>query len=257
MTTIRLGNPAAILYKPNIDGEDPQRDGVLDEPAVTTIRTSPDSTTAQSVDEVLRIWRTHSDADAPSWMECDDELLATLLTETWGKLGGAPKSVEKSHHSPDGAPGTGSRASWPLVVLAALLVLARMSLLLRTNAGRDHQSRVSFDPASDATSTFAPASYIGVTEDATAPAAGDTTLTAELTTEGFARAVVAYAHTNGTNTVTLTKTFTMSGGTSRTIRHAGLFNLSAAGAMAYKTAVPSPPTLVSGDSVAITWTFTL
>lgn len=128
---------------------------------------------------------------------------------------------------------------------------------MRTTAGRDHQSRVSFAVASTGTGIYAAANYIGVTEDASAPDAGDTTLTTELAVEGFTRAQAAYAHTDGTNTVVMTKTFTMSGGTSRTIRHAGLFNASSAGTMAYKTAVPSPPTLVSGDSVAATWTFTL
>lgn len=127
---------------------------------------------------------------------------------------------------------------------------------LRTNAGVDHQSRVTFDTASNGTGSYAAANYIAVTENATAPAAGDTTLTGELTGEGFARAQATYAHTNGTNTTTLTKTFTMSSGTSRTINKAGLFNASSSGTLAYSTLVPSPPTLVPGDQVAFTWTFT-
>ncbi len=258
MTTVYLGNPKATRYKPNPDGDPPEKAGTLKEAAVTTINVSPDSTRVQACDEILRCWHIHSSAVKPSWVECDDAVLQALLSDTWGDLPAAPKSVEKSHHTPDGPPGSGKRVSWPLLTLTAMLfLLAQWMLALRTNAGRDHQSRVSFATASTGTGIYAAANYIAVTEDATAPAAGDTTLTTELAVEGFARAQATYAHTDGTAVVTLTKTFTMSGGTSRTIRNAGLFNAATVGTMAYKTAVPSPPTMVSGDAMSATWSFTL
>lgn len=263
MSTIYLGNTAAVQYKPSApddDGQNPERLGVMDGATVTTIRTSPDSSRTQTLSEVLRIWDIHSDAP-PAWIECDDPILVALLLEEWGDIPTmAPEDVEATHYSPDGPAGDGARSTWPVIVaflIAFHLVLFRMALHLRTNAGRDHQSAVVFDTASNGTGTYASTRYIGVTEDATAPAAGDTALTSELAVEGFTRATATYAHTAGTATVTLTKTFTMSGGTSRTIRHAGLFNATSGGTMGYKTAVPSAPTLVSGDSVAITWTFTL
>lgn len=115
MTTVYLGNPKATRYKPNPDGDPPVRDGVLDGAAVTTVQTSPDSTLAQTLDEILRIWSISSDAEAPSWLECDDPGLKLLLTSTWGDLPAAPKGVEKNHHTPDGPPGSGKRVSWPLL----------------------------------------------------------------------------------------------------------------------------------------------
>jgi len=137
-------------------------------------------------------------------------------------------------------------------------------LMLRTNAGTDHQSRTSFDTASNATGTYAALNYIALTESATAPSAASTSLTGELNAAGggLNRAQATYAHTNGTNVVTLTKTFTKNasdGGASdtRTPAKAGLLNASTTGTLGYETAIPSPPALISGDSVAATWTFTL
>lgn len=127
---------------------------------------------------------------------------------------------------------------------------------MRVNSGTDHQSRVQFDTASTGTGTYAAANYIALTENATAPAAGDTTLTGELTGSGLQRQQATYAHTDGTNTTTLVKSFTSADATARTINKAGLFNASTAGSLTFETLVPNPPTLVSGDSVAVTWTFT-
>lgn len=132
---------------------------------------------------------------------------------------------------------------------------------LRTNDGRDHQSRTSYDTASNATGIYAALNYIALTESSTAPAAGDTTLSGELTTQGLGRAQAAYAHTNGTNTVVLTKTFTITAAPTRTPAKAGLLNAAAVGDLGYSTLIPDPPPLAfssgTGDSMAATWTFTL
>lgn len=128
---------------------------------------------------------------------------------------------------------------------------------LRTNAGADFQSRVMADTASTGTGSYAAANYIGLSTDATAPAAADTTLTGELTASGLGRSQAAYAHTAGATTFTLTKTFTSSDGTNRTINKVGVFNAASVGTMVFETAVPSPPTLVSGDSLTVTETVTM
>lgn len=125
---------------------------------------------------------------------------------------------------------------------------------MRTDAGKDFQSRVMGDTASTGTGTYASATYIALTENATAPAAADTTLAAELTGEGLARAQAAYAHTAGAASYTLTKTFTMSSGTSRTIQKMAVFNAAAAGSMPFESLVPNPPTLVPSDQLTITET---
>lgn len=150
--------------------------------------------------------------------------------------------------------------AWLWLIGLALLVNVQgaWGAFLRTNAGVDHQSRVTFDTSSTGTGSYAAANYIALTENSTTPAAGDTSLTGEIAAAGFSRAQATYAHTNGTNTTTLTKTFTMASGgnSSYTIQKAGLLNASSTGTLCYSTLVPSPPTLVVGDQVAFTWTFT-
>ena len=99
--------------------------------------------------------------------------------------------------------------------------------------------------------------YIALTETATAPADASTALTGELAAGGFARAIAVYAHTAGASTYTLTKTFTSADATTRTLQKIGVFNAATVGTLVFETAIPSPPTLVSGDQVALTETVTI
>jgi hypothetical protein len=107
------------------------------------------------------------------------------------------------------------------------------------------------------------APWISLTENAGAPAAGDTQLTGELvvgTSAGLERVMATYAHTGGTATFTLTKAYTLTGGTSRTIQKAMFSNsaVDSANQLAlFETAVPSPPVLVTNDQLTITETVTL
>lgn len=129
---------------------------------------------------------------------------------------------------------------------------------MRLDAGVDHQARVIFDTASTGTGIYAPSNYGALTEDGAAPTGSETALAGELSGEGLGRQQMTYAHTNGTNLVTLTNTWTKSSGNARTIRKAGLFyDASDANEISYITPVPDPPTLVTGDQVAVTWTHTL
>lgn len=102
-----------------------------------------------------------------------------------------------------------------------------------------------------------PASYIAVTENATAPSASDTTLTAELTADGFARALGTYSHTAAATTYSLQNVFNATG--TRTINKTALFGSAvvAQGVMPFESAMPSPPTLVSGDQLTETYTITI
>jgi hypothetical protein len=95
---------------------------------------------------------------------------------------------------------------------------------------------------------------------------------------GLNRQKAAYAHTNGTATYTITGSYTANGsdGASNNIQKAGIFvhtvpkvtgptngntgaqpTSTTSGIMLYETAVPSPPTLVSGDSLTVTDTITI
>jgi hypothetical protein len=104
-----------------------------------------------------------------------------------------------------------------------------------------------------------PAWFIGLTTDTGSPATSDTTLASEITTNGLARALAVYAHTGGTTTSTLTKTFTASG-THTNVHKAGLFTAlttTAGGILVADTNLNADATLASGDAIAITWTWTL
>lgn len=126
---------------------------------------------------------------------------------------------------------------------------------MRTNAGRDWQAKVMGDTASNATGAYAPATYIGLTADNTAPNAADVSLTGEIAVGTLARAQAVYAHTNGTATYTLTKTFTSD--QTVTVSKLGVFTASAGGTMAFESLLNQPAALLSGDQVVITFTVTL
>lgn len=109
----------------------------------------------------------------------------------------------------------------------------------------------------------AAAAWFGLTETATAPSASDTQLAGELvvaSSAGLERTMATYAHTGGTATYTLTKAYTLTGATARTIQKVGIFNSSldsANQAMLFETALPSPPTLVTNDQLTVTDTVTI
>lgn len=99
----------------------------------------------------------------------------------------------------------------------------------------------------------APIQYLALTADAVAPAIGDTTLASELAANGFTRAFGTYSHTASTAAFALAKTFTCTGG-STTINKEAVFLGAAASTMPFESAEPSPPTLISGDTLAQTVT---
>jgi hypothetical protein len=99
-----------------------------------------------------------------------------------------------------------------------------------------------------------PAFWMAVTTDSAAPGATDTTLASELSGSGWTRAVATYAHTTAASSYTLTKTFTSADGTSRTLNKMAILNSSTGGTMVFESAIPFPPTLVSGDTITITET---
>lgn len=128
-----------------------------------------------------------------------------------------------------------------------------------TNAGRDMVASALGDRSG---SRAAVADYLALTANSTAPAAGDTTLTAEIATGGggLIRAAATYAHTNGTATYTLTKTFTANGSDSLpvTVAKVGVFNASSAGALVWETLLGTTATISAvGDALTLTETITV
>lgn len=128
-----------------------------------------------------------------------------------------------------------------------------------TNAGKDMIASAIGDRSG---SRAAVADYLALTANATAPGAGDTTLTAEIATGGggLIRAQATYAHTNGQSTYTLTKVFTANGSDSLpvTVAKVGVFNASSSGALVWETLLGTTATLsASGDALTVTETITL
>jgi hypothetical protein len=107
---------------------------------------------------------------------------------------------------------------------------------------------------------MAPARFVALTTDTSGPAVGDTSLTSEITTNGLQRALGTYAHTPGATTSTITKTWTASG-THTAVHKAGLltggYGASGGGVLVAATNLNADATLASGDSLQVTWTWTL
>src|SRR6266403_3864537 len=121
---------------------------------------------------------------------------------------------------------------------------------LRTNVGADFWDQQLFKVGAAA----ATANFIGLTTDATAPAAGDTTLASEETTNGLGRAQAADAHTGSASSSVLSKTFTYTGSSSKVIAKVGLFNAASSGTLVLETLLTSTGTVNSnGDTITVTW----
>lgn len=104
----------------------------------------------------------------------------------------------------------------------------------------------------------AAARYIALTENASAASASSTSLTGEITTGGLGRALGTYAHTLGAATLTLTKSFSVTG-TFPAIHRAGLFQVSTASSslLSFETVLNADANVVSGDTLQVTWTITI
>lgn len=111
----------------------------------------------------------------------------------------------------------------------------------------------------------APVWYMALTANSSAPAAGDTSLSGEITTAGggLVRKLAVYAHTTGASTYTLTGSYTANGSDSLpvTIAKMATFNsiVGGSGLMLHETLLtPSSATLsASGDPLTVTQTVTM
>jgi hypothetical protein len=108
-----------------------------------------------------------------------------------------------------------------------------------------------------------PAAWMAVSATVFSPATSDTYLNGELTSNGFSRAVGTWAHTAAASTYTLVHLWTATG--TETIENEAQFGGATAsstgpnygGVMPFESAEPSPPTLVSGDTLQNTVTITI
>jgi hypothetical protein len=105
----------------------------------------------------------------------------------------------------------------------------------------------------------APARWLALTSTNITPAAGDTTLSGELSTNGLGRKMATYAHTPGASTYTMTYTFTYTGSSAQSIYGGSLFDAATGGTMVFEALFSNGVGTVnaSGDQITVTWTITL
>lgn len=133
--------------------------------------------------------------------------------------------------------------------------LAFMKHNLLTDAGRDWMHAQVYTNTSAGTRG---AGYIASTESSITPAAANTTLTGEISTNGLARAdATTKTHSAGTNSTTIEHTFTASGSFTSVLASA-TFNAASVGTMPHIANFSSGSgALAANDTLKITWTLNL
>jgi hypothetical protein len=121
-----------------------------------------------------------------------------------------------------------------------------------TNSGRDFLHQQGYATSGIGTNGL---NWIALTNTAITPAAGDTTLSGEITTNGLARAQGVVAHTAGTNITTVANTFTCVTA-AQAAQAAALFTASSAGTMNHELTFPQRSLQVN-DQLVLTFQITL
>lgn len=143
-------------------------------------------------------------------------------------------------------PGPGGSTSYELVDAPE----ERWNLI--TNAGRDFLHQQGYQTSGLGANGL---NYIALTNTAITPGAGDTTLSGEISSNGLARAQGTVAHTAGTNTTTVTYTFTCATAP-QAAQAAALFTASSLGTMNHELTF-TQRSLQIGDQLVVTFTITL
>lgn len=154
-----------------------------------------------------------------------------------------------------GRPAAWGNLSLMLLGLQLGAVLLSSQLALRHRAGRDWMCRIMGDPIASGAGSYAPATWMGFSADATPPDIDDLVLVGEITEGTLARTQGIYSHTNGTAAYTLTKTVQFDQTT--TLQKMALFLGPTGGSPMFSTMLDAPDPGVPGDRTQITYTATL
>jgi len=126
-----------------------------------------------------------------------------------------------------------------------------------TDAGRVTLHTFIYGKAADRVGLGAGMHFIGISNDATAPAAGDTTLASELSADGLGRAEGTVTLPTGSGTITtVSNQFTYTGGGSQGVQKTALFDASSSGNMAHEIQF-TQRTLFTNDTLTLTFSITL
>jgi len=120
-----------------------------------------------------------------------------------------------------------------------------------TNAGRDYLHQQGYATSGLGTNGL---NFIGLSNDTLTETSTSTVLSNEITLNGLTRAAGTYAHTNGTNTTTVSRVFTATG--TQSAQKAALFTAVSAGTMNHALAF-TQRNLINGDTLTVTFTITL
>lgn len=118
---------------------------------------------------------------------------------------------------------------------------------LETNAGLDWQASVMGNTAAPP----ATCNYLALSDDATAPAATDTAVAGEITTNGLARVQGTYAHTAGASSYSIAHTWTAAA--AQAAQKAGMLNAASTGTLCFENTFTAV-SLQANDTLTLTWT---
>lgn len=130
---------------------------------------------------------------------------------------------------------------------------------LITDAGRRIIHTLVYGTSAQKTSASAGVglNYIGLSNDGTAPAASDTSLTGELVGSGLGRAQGTVVLPVAAGTITsIARTFTYTGGSAQQVQKAALFDNPSGGNMAHELLF-TQRTLATSDTLTLTFNVTL
>lgn len=256
MTRLVLGNRHARHSLDNGETFEPMPKGKR----ATVIDLNDDDTFGEQLANITGaqgIWAAHAvEGATPAWVAGEDPTLVAAVAAHYGGI-----EIRKLQNPFGG----GGKVSAPRAALGMMLALPSLAVLalrlngfLKTNAGNDFQ----YNQMAGSASATAVAKFVGLTANTTAPAAGDTTLTAEITTAGggLIRKAGTPAHTTSAASYTITTTFTANGSDTLpvTIGKRGIFDAVTAGNLVFEALVSPTATLsASGDILTLTDTITM
>jgi len=128
-----------------------------------------------------------------------------------------------------------------------------------TDAGRVLIHTLIYGTAAQKTSASAGVgfNYIGISNDATAPAAGDTALTGELSSDGLQRVQGTVTLATGSGTITTVENvFTYTGIPNQGVQKTAVFDAAVAGNMTHEILF-TQRILATNDSITLTFSITL
>lgn len=127
-----------------------------------------------------------------------------------------------------------------------------VSYNLVTNAGLNWLADIMGNTSTPAVN--AQCNYIGLTNTAITPAAGDTTLSGEIVANGLSRAQGTYTHSANATTYTIAKTFTATG--AQSAQAGAVFTAASSGTMCFEDTFTAA-SLQTNDTLTVTWTITI